>query len=176
MKPAPARAASDLPVAEPAPDLSPLPDLVGYALRRTHMAVFRRFREAFADYDIRPVQLGVLTVVLNNPGLKQTAVGAALGIKRTNFGPLLDGLMARGLIERKRLESDRRALGLYLSPLGQTLVAELQAREAAFERQISATIGDEGRRDLLRLLGQIAAGCRGSSAEDDEPETDGDVP
>lgn len=146
------------------PDLDPLPRLVGYALRRTQVAVFRRFRRVFAEFDIRPAQLGVLTVVLNNPGLKQSEVSAALGIKRTNFGPLLDGLVARGLVERTKVASDRRVFGLHLTAAGQDFVAELQAREAAFEREIVALIGEDGRHTLLRLLDQVARTCR------DEPE------
>lgn len=146
------------------PDLDPLPQLVGYALRRTQVAVFRRFRREFAEFDIRPAQLGVLTVVLNNPGLKQSEVSAALGIKRTNFGPLLDGLVARGLVERTKVATDRRVFGLHLTAAGRDFVAQLQAREAAFEREIVALIGKEGRHTLLALLDQVALTCR------DEPD------
>lgn len=149
------------------PDLGALPHLVGYALRRTHSAVFNRFRRVFAEFDIRPAQLGVLTIVLNNPGLKQSEVSAALGIKRTNFGPLLDGLVARKLVLRAKMPADRRAFGLHLTKEGRHVVAQLQAREAAFEREISALIGETGRRDLLALLDQVAATCRDEPDEAD---------
>jgi DNA-binding MarR family transcriptional regulator len=142
------------------PDLDPLPRLLGYALRRTHIAVFKRFRSVFAEFEIRPAQLGVLTVVHNNPGLKQSDVSAALGIKRTNFGPLLDGLITRGFVVRRKVAEDRRVSGLHLTPEGQVFVKQLHEREAAFEREIAALIGEDGRRDLLSLLDRVALTCR----------------
>jgi DNA-binding MarR family transcriptional regulator len=145
-------------------DLRPLPNLIGYALRRTQVAVFNRFRRAFAEFDIRPAQLGILTVVHNNPGLKPSEVSAALGIKRTNLVPLLDGLIARGLIERAKLETDRRSHALRLTQDGSRFLAALQQREAEFERDLSAAIGDADRLRLLHLLAEVEASCR------DEPE------
>lgn len=156
-----------LKVAEPAPDqvsaaasgpdMSPLPGLVSYTLRRTHAAVFARFRRRFSDLDISPVQLGILTVVHNNPGLNQAAVSAALGIKRANLVPLLDGLAQRGLIERLRVASDRRAHALHATRAGADLLAELQRREQAFEAEITALIGAAGKRQLVALLEHVGA-------------------
>ena len=71
-------------------DLGPLPELIGYVLRRAQLAVFQDFFAAFAPFDIRPAQFSVLTIIERNPGLTQTHVAAALGIKRTNFVGLLE--------------------------------------------------------------------------------------
>ena len=148
-------------------DMSPLPGLIGYALRRAHAAVFARYRRHFADLDIRPVQLGILTVVANNPGLKQADVSAALGIQRANLVPLLAELAARDLVERARAEGDRRSHALALTPAGAVLLAECQAREAALERELAATIGPEGRERLLALLRRIETASL--AAPDPEP-------
>jgi DNA-binding MarR family transcriptional regulator len=150
------------------PDLGPLPHLVAYALRRTHIAVFNRFRRVFSEFDIRPAQLGALTILANNPGLKQSEVSAVLGIKRTNFGPLLDGLVARGLVRRAKVPTDRRAFGLHLTDEGRALITQLHARERAFEAEITAVIGEDGRRDLLALLQGVAATCRDEGDEPDQ--------
>ena len=81
-------------------DLGPLPELIGYVLRRAQLAVFQDFFAAFAPFDIRPAQFSVLTIIERNPGLTQTQVAEALGIKRTNFVGMLDELEKRGLAER----------------------------------------------------------------------------
>jgi len=73
-------------------DLGPLPELIGYVLRRAQLAVFQDFFAAFAPFDIRPAQFSVLTIIERNPGLTQTRVAEALGIKRTNFVGMLDEL------------------------------------------------------------------------------------
>ena len=51
----------------------------------------RTSSRAFAPFDIRPAQFSVLTVIERNPGLTQSQVAEALGIKRTNFVGMLDG-------------------------------------------------------------------------------------
>ena len=91
-------------------DLGPLPDLIGYVLRRAQLVVFQDFFSAFAPFDISPAQFSVLTVIERNPGLTQSQVAAALGIKRTNFVGLLDELERRSLAERRQTARDKRSL------------------------------------------------------------------
>jgi DNA-binding MarR family transcriptional regulator len=143
-------AGPDVPV-----DLGPLPGLVGYALRRAQLVVFQDFHHHVADADIRPVQFSVLVVLRHNPGLRATQVAAALGIKRTNFVPLLDGLEARGLAERRRVKGDRRASALFLTEQGAETLGRLERRVAAHEAKFAARLGPNGPTQLLSLLQRL---------------------
>ncbi len=101
---------------EDSPGLARLEGLIGYTLRRAQVAVSRSFVELFADLDVRQSQLGVLTVIEGSPGLRPSQVGAAIGIKRANIGPLLDELEARSLVRREPDPTDRRSQSLFLTP------------------------------------------------------------
>ena len=140
---------------QPAVDLGPLPGLLGYALRRAQLAVVQDLQQHFAEAGIRPGQFSVLVVLRNNPGLRATQVAAALGIKRTNFVPLLDALEARGLAERRRVAGDRRATALFLTEAGAGLVAGLEPLVQRHEAKFIARLGPEGRYQLLGLLHRL---------------------
>src|SRR6267142_2756435 len=47
----------------------PLENQLGYLLRRAQIAVFRDFFAVFNEFDIRPAEYSVLTVIECNPGL-----------------------------------------------------------------------------------------------------------
>src|SRR6516165_8251255 len=96
-------------------DLGMLPELIGFMLRRAQIVVFQEIFPLFSEVDIRPAQFSVLVVIERNPGLTQSQVSAALGIKRTNFVALLDSLEQRGLAERQARAGDRRSHALYLT-------------------------------------------------------------
>jgi DNA-binding MarR family transcriptional regulator len=136
-------------------ELGLLPDLIGYALRRAQIVVFADFHERFAAEDIRPAQFGVLEVLQRNPGLRQTQVSAALGIRRTNFVPLFDGLEQRGLAERRAVEGDRRASALHLTAKGDALLRRLQKMVTEHEAKFVDRIGPRGKAQLLSLLQQL---------------------
>ena len=138
-------------------DLGPLPELIGYVLRRAQLTVFQDFFAAFAPFDIRPAQFSVLTVIERNPGLTQTQVAAALGIKRTNFVGMLDSLEKRELAERRRTR-DKRSYALYLTAEGTALMRRLKPVLKAHESRMVALVGEEGRDRLIALLHEIAAG------------------
>jgi DNA-binding MarR family transcriptional regulator len=138
-------------------DLGPLPELIGYVLRRAQLVVFQDFFLAFAPFDIRPAQFAVLTVIERNPGLTQSKVAEALGIKRTNFVGLLDALEARGLAER-RTARDKRSYALYLTADGAALMRKLRPVLKAHESRMIARIGDDGRDALIALLHEISGG------------------
>jgi DNA-binding MarR family transcriptional regulator len=149
-------------------DMSPLTGLIGYMLRRAQLAVFQDFFRTFAALDIRPAQYSVLTIIERNPGLKQSQVSAALGIKRTNFVALFDTLERRGLAERRPAATDRRSHALHLTPAGAALTRKLRQLNAEHEQRFIDRIGEDGRQQLLTLLTRIAEGV--------EAETDDDAP
>jgi DNA-binding MarR family transcriptional regulator len=136
-------------------DLGPLPTLLGYALRRAQVAVFQDFHTRFAADDIRPAQYSVLKILQLNPGLRQTQVSAALGVKRTNFVPLFDGLEQRGLAERRPVAGDRRASALFLTDDGANLVERLDAKVAEHEKLFVARIGEQGKNQLIALAHRL---------------------
>jgi DNA-binding MarR family transcriptional regulator len=144
-------------------DLGPLPELIGYVLRRAQLVVFQDFFAAFAPFDISPAQFSVLTVIERNPGLTQSQVAAALGIKRTNFVGLLDELERRGVAERRQAARDKRSYALYLTAEGAALMRKLKPVLKAHESRMVAKVGQEGRDRLVALLREISQGGNGSA-------------
>jgi DNA-binding MarR family transcriptional regulator len=149
-------------------DLGRLPQIVGYMLRRAQLAAFQDFLRSYAEAEIRPAQYAVLTVIERNPGLKQSQVSTALGIKRANLVALLDSLESRGLAKRVPVATDRRSYALHLSYAVTGLLGKLADINAAHEKRVSAKIGESGRRELLKLLHGIVDAVGPTPSDDDE--------
>lgn len=137
-------------------DLGRLGDSVGYLLRRAQVAVFQRFFALFAEVDIRPAQYSALTVIERNPGLSQTRLAEALGIKKTNLVALIDGLEARGLARRTAAKGDRRQHALHLTAKGTAFVRRLHRIDDEVECAISQVLDDAERRRLCDALRRVA--------------------
>lgn len=137
---------------QPQINTAPLPDVIGYMLRRAHLVVVKNFMTICKDIDIRPAQYAILTVIENNPGLKQIDVSLALGIKRTNMVALIDALQKRDLVRRVTVKSDRRSYALHLTPKGKAFMARLRASAARHEEEVGAVLGPQGRKQLLSQL------------------------
>lgn len=138
-------------------NMSALSDRIGYNLRRTYAAVLANLSTALEQFDIRPKQYGILVTVGRNPGLKQTQVGEALGIARTNLVPMLDALEQRGLIERRASETDRRSYALYLTESGVALTSRLRKIDADHEAKMHGLLGAEDGVLLISLLQKLRA-------------------
>ena len=152
----------------PAIDYGHLPQLIGYALRRAQLATFQDFMRAFGEVGIRPAQYAVLTIIEHNPGLKQSQVSAALGIKRTNLVALLDALEERGLATREPVAADRRSYALHLTEKGTLLMQRLREISAEHEKRLMTHIGEEGRDKLLVLLRGLLEAVGPATIEDEE--------
>jgi len=137
-------------------DMGALTGLIGYMLRRAQIAVFQDIFRTFSQVGIRPAQFSVLTAIARNPGRTQSQIAAALGIKRTNFVPLLDSLERRGLAERRPAQDDRRSHALHLTGAGKTVVRRLDAMVDKLEAGMIRRIGRERRGVLLELLRRLA--------------------
>jgi len=98
--------------------LGELSDYIGFYLRVTQALAFQAFVREAGDTDIRAGYFAVLTLIGENPGITQTALSRANGRDKSSLTPVLDELVRRGLVSRDRIDTNRRAYALKLTPLG----------------------------------------------------------
>jgi DNA-binding MarR family transcriptional regulator len=128
-------------------------------LRRAQMLAYADFISELQRLNLSPGQFGVLTVIGTNPGLRQSEVSAALGIQKTNFVAVLNEFERRGLAVRRPAEGDRRSYALHLTPAGKALLRRARAAQARHEGRLVERIGEEGRAQLIALLGKLTNAC-----------------
>jgi DNA-binding MarR family transcriptional regulator len=129
-----------------------LPRLIGYRLRLAQQAVFKDFSDSAMG--LSPGRLGVLLLIDANPGLTQSRLAEAVGRDRSTMVAVLDGLEARGLVERRRGE-DRRTNGLWATRSGRKFLAAAMRRVYAHERRCAARLTATERATLLSLLEKL---------------------
>ena len=128
---------------------------LGYVLRRAQLAGFEAFQRATADVDITPPRYTALNIVAANPGLSQSALGAALGTARSGAMMLANWLEARTLAERRRLNGDGRSWGLHLTPRGKALLARLKRRVLVQDAAFARRLAPRELAELKRMLGKL---------------------
>ena len=132
-----------------------LENTLGFHLRLAQEASFAAFARRAGTEGLKPGHFATLVVIRENPGLSQTALGAAVGRDKSTLTPRLAELEARGLIRRDRAAADRRSYALSLTPAGEEALALLTAHAAAHDRALDRLVGAENRdafRDALRRL------------------------
>ena len=137
-------------------DMGLLEQSVGYRLRRAQLAIFAKVLQDLKDLELRPGQIGVLTLVDRNPGITQAEVCAALGIQRANLVTLINALEERRVVERQAVAEDRRSNALVLTAEGRRLLRKATDAHRSVEAGITRKLGASGRDQLLRLLNLLA--------------------
>jgi DNA-binding MarR family transcriptional regulator len=135
--------------------LDELDQHVGYALRRAQLAVFEDFIAGQRGPVVRPGQFSVLAVIGCNPGITQSALCAALHIKRANLVGLIDHFETLGLARRQPSATDRRSNRLQLTNAGQRAWQSARNAQAKHEARIAKLLGAHERRALLDLLEKL---------------------
>ena len=141
----------------PGIDYGGLDQILGYALRRAQLAGFEAFHRATAGHDITPPRYTALTIVGANPGLTQSALGAALGTARSGAMMVVNWMEKRGLMERRNRPDDGRSWGLYLTRRGETRLQELNRRVRANAAAFAARLAPRERQTLRKLLDKLSA-------------------
>ena len=70
---------------------------------------------------------------------------------------MVEDLVRRGLVERKRMDSDRRTYRLNLTPAGKKVLRSDDALRAPARTQPGSIIGERDRKQFIRILKRIAA-------------------
>jgi DNA-binding MarR family transcriptional regulator len=141
-----------LAVARPelAPDTpEPLLESIGFLITRVHFRMHRDFAAALAPLRIEPRHFGVLTALTAMGPAPQAELARNMGVSGASVVQMVDDLERRGLVERRRLESDRRTQVLHLLPEAKDVLAH--AREMA-EGALDQRLGPLSRAETARLV------------------------
>lgn len=137
-----------------------LPQVLGYHLRRTQVAIFRHFsRTVAAEADITPGLLGMLQVIAANPGLAQSRLAEAMEVDRSTIVKVVDQLERRGLIVRDPSPHDKRSYCLRLTDGGATKLQRMQALMLRHEDEFTQALSAEERQLLIGLLVRLHSGA-----------------
>ena len=141
---------------QPALDFGALTEMVGYQLRRANDVATRRYFAVLADTGVTPGQIGVLTLIANNPGLTQSALSKGIGVDRSTMVAVIDRLEKLELVTRDRSTEDQRAYCLRLTARGTDLMGTLLQRLHGLEDELLTKMSIQERATLVQLLHRLA--------------------
>ncbi len=96
-----------------------------------------RYKKVFAKFGLRRTTFSCLSLIVDNPGLRQNQLGEALAIERPNLVKIVDDLSNAGLIKRETSKSDRRAYALSATEKGKELFKEALSAVQDLDAQIT---------------------------------------
>lgn len=138
-------------------NFGPLAHWVGFNLRMAQESAFQAFSRRSQEIGESPGRFATLTLIGRNPGISQTALSLANGRDKSSLTPVVEDLVGRGLVERKRMDSDRRTYRLNLTPAGKKVLTMLTRCARQHERSLDRVIGGRDRKRFIAILKKIAA-------------------
>jgi DNA-binding MarR family transcriptional regulator len=133
-----------------------LAEAIAYHLRLAQEASFQAFKLRVGNADLRPGRYTILSIIAENPGLTPTELSRACGRDKSTLTPTLKDLAKRGLVERKRRESDERSYTVHLTSTGGELLQTLRRHALAHDQTLDRIVGLAKRAEFLEVLRRIA--------------------
>lgn len=117
-------------------------------------------------------QSRLLSIIARHERIGQNELAREMGIRAASVGELLGKLERNGYISRSTNVKDKRQLDVSLTPIGRSALGDYSNHENTFAETVFASLTDEERTQLARLLGKITASLseRYSGATDNSRE------
>lgn len=142
------------------PGVAPVRKTLGSLTRRVHQICMAMAADSVAGADLTPVEygaMGCLNKLDGEPGIDQIGLAARLGVDRNTASLLVNGLAAKGLVERRINNADRRARLLHLTNKGERLFLQVRTGILAAQARIVETLTVRERELLFDLLIRVIA-------------------
>ncbi len=132
-----------------------LADRTGFLLARAHHTVRGWAECQLGSLGIHPRDFGVLAVIGREQPCSQTQVAARLGITSPGVLGFVDGLVARGLLQRSRSGTDRRTNDLVLTAAGRRCLTAAIEAATEVQAELVRRLGAAGEAELQTLLRKL---------------------
>jgi len=133
-------------------------DSIGFLVTRVHGRMHAELMASLRDLGLEPRHIGSLVALSATGPVAQAELARTLGISGPSVVEIVDHLERLGLVERRRLPSDRRTQALHVLPAAERLLPLATERAFAVTDEILAPLGRAGRRRLVTLLQRFVTG------------------
>jgi DNA-binding MarR family transcriptional regulator len=96
-------------------------------------------------------------VLAVSPGLSGAALGRRVGVTAQSIKQAVDGLVARGLVERRPRPTHGRVIELWITGEGLALAEQAQDVVGAIEDELMLRLDPDEQATLLAQLGRMVA-------------------
>ncbi len=100
-------------------------DRPGFFIRRLHQIHVAMFLQECDEFDITPVQFGIICVLYDGVVLDQRTLAAKIGVDRNTTADVVRRLSRRGLVNHTKNENDRRAKLAQITEEGKRIVEQV---------------------------------------------------
>lgn len=135
-----------------------LRQFTGYNLKRAYLVIETELHRILKDHDLRVTSFSALAIIVENPGLPQTALANALQIERSSTVVIVDALEGRELIQRNKVETDRRAYALVATLRGRQMFEKISGLMHEVENRFQSGLTPAERDALTGALRTIEHG------------------
>ena len=124
-------------------DFSNLIDRPGHLIRRLHQIHVALFLEECSEYNLTPVQFGVLTVLANGRARDQVTIAKMIGVDRNTVADVIRRLVRRQLLDRYDNPGDKRTKFTKITSEGKHLIDRVQPGMIEAQRRLISPLSDE---------------------------------
>ncbi|MBR3369679.1 MAG: MarR family transcriptional regulator [Rhodobacteraceae bacterium] len=125
-------------------------------LSRTIRAFIRAENaEHFGDMNTEHGEIATLSLIRENEGISQNDLAQYIVLKKSAVASLIKTLEKRGLVQRRKVLSDRRYNALSLTPAGLAWHDQLMQRMDAQHKAMLGPFSADDRAALLDLLNRL---------------------
>lgn len=135
--------------------------MTSHLLRRAHIRAEALFETIMHTGNLTPRQLAALCAAYQHPGATVAELADAIAVDRNTLAPMLQRMIDRGLLERCRSETDRRAWSIFITTAGQEVLIEIVPNNPQLQAAILGPLPPEYRPLFIKCL-RIMAGLEGS--------------
>jgi len=125
---------------------------VWFRMLRLDTRIHALIAERLKTINLSVPQCDVLTTLTEREGVSQQELAERLYVTKGNISGLIDRLEAAGLVERRRLEGDRRSHAIYLTEAGRQAAKSGIAIQQQFVAQTYGRLSEEKLAELDALL------------------------
>ena len=132
-------------------------DRILYLLNEISRGARRVYDAQVARIGLNQTQWRIVGQLLRNPALTQAEIAKKLELESATIGQAVAGLCARQLMERRRVETDRRAWQLILTDQLDDLLPELRGSADRLHDLLWRDIAADEKRTLRDILTRVSA-------------------
>jgi MarR family transcriptional regulator for hemolysin len=125
---------------------------LGFLLHDVARLLRKRFEQRAKHMGLTRSQWQTIAYLARNEGIHQSGLAELLEIEPITLMRVLDKLVERGFVERRRHETDRRIQLLYTTELARGLLSDMRAIGDATRFEALQGIPDEDREKLVGIL------------------------